>query len=109
MIPSSVKTIEKGAFYGCKYLKKLVLPKSLLTWINPIQKCPSLKKIVNRSYLDLNLDDCKGYKKWYVNGKKVTTVFAQKTAVAKGKKYIIKYNLLGGRASKKLPSVYRYG
>lgn len=109
-IPDSVTYIGKDNFSSSsRYLKKIVLPKSLQRCEETFEDCPSLKTVVNRSSLSIPLDNCKKKKTWYVNGKKKSKVPAGKTAKAKGKKYKIKYKLRGGKAKCKLPRTYRYG
>lgn len=108
-MPDTVTKIDKDAFRECGKLKELVLPKQLTVWNDPIQKCPQLKEITNRSLIEVALDDYKGGKIWYSKGKKVKKLGAGMVAKSKGKKYKIKYNLLGGKRSGKLPSGYTFG
>lgn len=108
-IPDTVTKIEKDAFRECGKLKELVLSKQLTVWENPIRKCPQLETITNCSGIEITLDDCKGNKVWYSEGKKVTKLGAGKIAKSKGRKYKISYDLLGGKRSGKLPSGYTYG
>nr|MBP3599335.1 leucine-rich repeat domain-containing protein [Eubacterium sp.] len=108
-IPNTVMTIGKDAFLECESLIELVIPEKLSVWDNPIEKCPRLKKVVNQSSMELELDHCKGNKNWYVNKKKAKKVAAGATALSKGKKFKISYDLLGGKKSGKLPSSYTYG
>lgn len=103
-IPDTVTKIEKDAFRECGKLKELVLSKQLTVWENPIRKCPQLETITNCSGIEITLDDCKGNKVWYSEGKKVTKLGAGKIAKSKGRKYKISYDLLGGKRSGKLPS-----
>jgi len=107
--PDTVTSIGKDAFSYCENLETIVVSSELLTWKSPIKECPRLKKIVNNSQILLKLNDCKGKKTWYVDGEKVKSVDAGETAKAKGKKYKINYNLLGGKKSGYLPTSYRYG
>ena len=109
-IPDSVMEIKNQAFCYCENLQKLVLPASLQTWKkNVTECCPKLKTIVNRSRLSCQIYDFDGYRIWKTNGKPVKKVPAQKTAVSKGKKLKITYELEGGRITEKLPKYYEYG
>ena len=108
-IPEGVAKIEKNVFSNCERLMEISIPSSLTTWNSPIKDCPMLRKICNLSSVELELDDCKGNKTWSVDGTKVTKLLPGKTAKAKGKKFKIKYKLLGGKKIAKLPTYYRYG
>lgn len=111
-IPDTVTYIGNEVFSDCKSLKKIVLPKRLKTkrtLFNKERECPCLKTIVNRSNVSCSLDDSNGYKVWYASGQKVTVVPPGKTARAEFKKIPLKYNLLGGRATGKLPRYHTYG
>lgn len=109
VIPEKLTAIRKDAFKGCERLKQLIVPEKLMIWDDPIGKCPALKKIVNHSARSLVLDACEGNKLWYVKGKKVSKLLPNRTAVSKGKKFKITYQLLGGKKTGDLPSSYRYG
>ena len=65
-IPSSVKTIEKGAFSGCNKLCKVVIPDSVTTIRpgtmyneKPFYNCKSLKQIVLKGYNSAILENIK--------------------------------------------------
>lgn len=109
VMPEGLTAIRKDALKGCERLKQLIVPKSLTLWENPIAKCPALKKITNHCAQSLALDSCGGNKAWYVKGKKVNTLAPGETAVSKGKKFKIRYQLLGGKKTGNLPTGYRYG
>lgn len=109
VITTELAAIRKDAFKGCERLKELIVPENLKIWEDPIQQCPSLKKIVNHSAQSLKLDTCQGNKTWYVQGKKAGKLAPGKMAVSKGKKYKISYRLLGGKKVGNLPSGYQYG
>lgn len=109
-IPDSVTEIKNQAFCYCENLQKIVLPASLQTWKkNVTERCPKLKTIVNRSRLSCQIYDFDGYRIWKTNGKPVKNVPAKKTAVSKGKKLKITYELEGGQITEKLPKYYEYG
>lgn len=109
VIPEGLTAIRTNALKGCMRLKQLIVPEKLVTWEKPIEKCPALKKVVNHCAQSLELDSCEGKKAWYVKGKKVNKLHPGETAVSKGKKYKIRYQLLGGKKTGDLPSAYRYG
>lgn len=109
VIPEELTAIRKDAFKGCQRLKQLIVPEKLMIWENPIAKCPALKKVVNHSAQSLELDVCEGNKTWYVKGKEVSKLLSGRTAMSKGKKFKISYQLLGGKKTGDLPSSYRYG
>ncbi len=109
VINKELAAIRKDAFRGCERLKKLTVPKNLKVWDDPIKKCSVLKKIVNNSTQLLKLDTCNGNKEWYVKRKKVSKLASGNTAISKGKKFKISYQLLGGKKTGNLPSGYRYG
>ena len=71
--------------------------------------CLGLTTIVNRSNKSLRLDDCKGKKKWKVNGKKAKILPGKKTAKTKKITFKITYDLRGGETMGELPSSYCYG
>lgn len=108
-IPNCVQRIGKNAFLKCERLEELVLPRNMSVWKMPIKGCAMLKKIKNNSTVDCELDDCHGNKTWHVNKKEVKKIAAGTVAIASGKKYKIQYDLLGGKALKKLPTAYEYG
>ena len=109
VLPDSIYEIEKNAFQKCENMVKFVAPAQLSVWKNPLVKCPRLRKVVNRSMRSLVLDDCNGNKTWYVQGRRVKEVKANQTAVCKGNRFKITYQLLGGKKAGKLPSSYTYG
>lgn len=110
IIPDSVKVIGSDAFANCKRLETVVLPAALAEWDESIlEGCPSLKKIDNHSNIECKVPWYKKYVTWKVGGKKVTSIPAKKVATAKGKKVRIQYDLMGGRATEKLPDSYRFG
>lgn len=109
VIPEGLTAIKKDAFKNCGRLKQLIVPESLTLWENPIANCPALKKVVNHGAQPLALDSCEGRKTWYVKRKKVDKLGPGGTAISKGKKYTIRYQLLGGKKTGDLPSAYRYG
>lgn len=109
VIPEGLTAIRKDALKSCERLKQLIVPESLTLWENPIANCPALKKVVNHGAQPLALDSCEGKKAWYVKGKKVNTLAPGETAVSKGKKFKIRYQLLGGKKTGNLPIGYRYG
>lgn len=109
VVPEGLTAIRKDALKDCEHLKQLTVPESLTLWENPIANCPALKKITNHCAQSLALDSCGGNKAWYVKGKKVNTLAPGKTAVSKGKKFKIRYQLLGGKKTGNLPTGYRYG
>ena len=108
-IPDGVQRICRNAFLKCERLEELVLPRSMSVWEMPVKGCAMLKKIKNNSAIDCELDDCQGKKTWRVNKKKVKKIAAGTVAAASGRKYKIRYDLLGGKVLKKLPSAYEYG
>ncbi len=108
-IPDSVTSIQEDAFLGCIRLRKLTLPEDLEEWNDPIADTPMLRKIRNRSQISCELDDCDNNKTWYVGKKKKNKVAPGKTAKARGKKYKIRYKLLGGKRTGDLPTSYEYG
>ena len=93
VINKELAAIRKDAFRGCERLKKLTVPKNLKVWDDPIKKCSVLKKIVNNSTQLLKLDTCNGNKEWYVKRKKVSKLASGNTAISKGKKFKISYQL----------------
>lgn len=110
VIPDTVTALRTGAFEECVSLKEMVLPAGVCeVGKNPFVKCPRLREVVNRSSQSLVLDDCNGNKTWYVQGKSVKSVKPNSTAVSKGKRFKITYDLLGGKKTGKLPSSYTYG
>ncbi len=109
VLPDGVCEVGKNAFRKCENLVKFVAPARLSVWKNPFVKCPRLREVVNRSSQSLALDDCNGNKTWYVQGKSVKSVKPNLTAVSKGKRFKITYDLLGGKKTGKLPSSYTYG
>ncbi len=108
-LPDSVEFIGRGAFDECDDLSEIVLSKELETWKEPGWDNPALKKIVNRSDRAWNIRSDKKRKNWYVNGKEVKTIPAGETAVAKGKRYSIAYQLDGGKLVGEMPESYEYG
>lgn len=132
-IASSVKVLEKGAFYscekltklsltdgveeikesaleGCVSLKELELPKSLKKFDRTaIMYCSSLIKINNQSAFEYDLcytGMIKG--DWYSDGKIVDDILPNKTIEIKPQKYKIIYDLNGGVVIKPLPSSYKH-
>lgn len=108
-IPDSVTKIKTGAFSDCKKLTTITLGKSIQK-VSPkfIKDSISVKKIVNKSSVDISLYNYKGKKIWYVGKKKTDILPAGKTARAKGKKYKIIYDTDGGKIRGKKVKSYRY-
>lgn len=110
MLPKKLKKIGAYAFYKCKRLKQITIPKTVtMLDSQAFVDCLSLTTIVNRSNKSLRLDDCKGKKKWKVNGKKAKILPGKKTAKTKKITFKITYDLRGGEAMGELPSSYCYG
>ena len=108
-IPKRIKNISEGAFDKCRALKAIILPQNIKLLENNFVDCLGLTTIVNRSNKSLRLDDCKGKKKWKVNGKKAKILPGKKTAKTKKITFKITYDLRGGETMGELPSSYCYG
>lgn len=108
-IPKRIKNISEGAFEKCRALKAIILPQNIKLLENNFVDCLGLTTIVNRSNKSLRLDDCKGKKKWKVNGKKAKILPGKKTAKTKKITFKITYDLRGGETMGELPSSYCYG
>lgn len=108
-IPKTVTAIKWGAFDKCRALKAIILPQNIKLLENNFVDCLGLTTIVNRSNKSLRLDDCKGKKKWKVNGKKAKILPGKKTAKTKKITFKITYDLRGGETMGELPSSYCYG
>ena len=109
-LPIKLKKIGTYAFYKCKRLEQITIPKTVtMLDSQAFVDCLSLTTIVNRSNKSLRLDDCKGKKKWKVNGKKAKILPGKKTAKTKKITFKITYDLRGGETMGELPSSYCYG
>lgn len=109
-LPKKLKKIGTYAFYKCKRLEQITIPKTVtMLDSQAFVDCLSLTTIVNRSNKSLRLDDCKGKKKWKVNGKKAKILPGKKTAKTNKISFKITYDLRGGEAMGELPSSYCYG
>lgn len=109
-LPKKLKKIGTYAFYKCKRLEQITIPKTVtMLDSQAFVDCLSLTTIVNRSNKSLRLDDCKGKKKWKVNGKKAKILPGKKTAKTKKITFKITYDLRGGETMGELPSSYCYG
>ncbi|CDD34180.1 putative uncharacterized protein [Roseburia sp. CAG:309] len=109
-LPKKLKKIGTYAFYKCKRLKQITIPKTVtMLDSQAFVDCLSLTTIVNHSNKSLRLDDCKGKKKWKVNGKKAKILPGKKTAKTNKISFKITYDLRGGEAKGELPSSYCYG
>ena len=98
-IPSAVNELPNNIFSKCKRLEQITIPKTVtMLDSQAFVDCLSLTTIVNRSNKSLRLDDCKGKKKWKVNGKKAKILPGKKTA---------KTNKISFKGE--LPSSYCYG
>ncbi len=110
VLPDSVEEIGWGAFMGCIRLKRLVLPASLKNWgATMVEHCPALRTVVNRSRISCELPWYKKYVTWKVGGRKTRVIPPGATGRSVGKKIPIKWNLMGGRATEKLPRYHRFG
>ena len=109
-LPKKLKKIGTYAFYKCKRLEQITIPKTVtMLDSQAFVDCLSLTTIVNHSNKSLRLDDCKGKKKWKVNGKKAKILPGKKTAKTNKISFKITYDLRGGEAKGELPSSYYYG
>lgn len=109
-LPKKLKKIGTYAFYKCKRLEQITIPKTVtMLDSQAFVDCLGLTTIVNRSNKSLRLDDCKGKKKWKVNGKKAKILPGKKTAKTKKITFKITYDLRGGETMGELPSSYCYG
>ena len=109
-LPKKLKKIGTYAFYKCKRLEQITIPKTVtMLDSQAFVDCLGLTTIVNRSNKSLRLDDCKGKKKWKVNGKKAKILPGKKTAKTKKITFKITYDLCGGETMGELPSSYCYG
>ena len=109
-LPKKLKKIGTYAFNKCKRLEQITIPKTVtMLDSQAFVDCLSLTTIVNRSNKSLRLDDCKGKKKWKVNGKKAKILPGKKTAKTKKITFKITYDLRGGETMGELPSSYCYG
>lgn len=109
-LPKKLKKIGTYAFYKCKRLEQITIPMTVtMLDSQAFVDCLSLTTIVNRSNKSLRLDDCKGKKKWKVNGKKAKILPGKKTAKTKKITFKITYDLRGGETMGELPSSYCYG
>lgn len=108
-LPDSVVTVREGAFDECYDLEEMVLSAGLEKWNEPDWDTSALKRIINRSVHIWELGSAKGKKSWYVNGKKTKKIHAGEMAIARGKKYSIKYQLNGGKLIGDMPETYQYG
>lgn len=110
VLPDSVEEIGWGAFGECIRLKRLVIPASLKNWgATIVEYCPALRTVVNRSRISCELPWYKKYVTWKVGGRKTRVIPPGATGRSVGKKIPIKWNLMGGRATEKLPRYYRFG
>ena len=109
-LPKKLKKIGTYAFYKCKRLEQITIPKTVtMLDSQAFVDCLSLTTIVNHSNKSLRLDDCKGKKKWKVNGKKAKILPGKETAKTNKISFKITYDLRGGEAKGELPSSYYYG
>ena len=109
-LPKKLKKIGTYAFYKCKRLEQITIPKTVtMLDSQAFVDCLGLTTIVNRSNKSLRLDDCKGKKKWKVNGKKAKILPGKKTSKTKKITFKITYDLRGGETMGELPSSYCYG
>lgn len=109
-LPKKLKKIGTYAFNKCKRLEQITIPKTVtMLDSQAFVDCLGLTTIVNRSNKSLRLDDCKGKKKWKVNGKKAKILPGKKTAKTKKITFKITYDLRGGETMGELPSSYCYG
>ena len=109
-LPKKLKKIGTYAFYKCKRLEQITIPKTVtMLDSQAFVDCLSLTTIVNRSNKSLRLDDCKGKKKWKVNGKKAKILPGKKMAKTNKITFKITYDLRGGETMGELPSSYCYG
>ena len=109
-LPKKLKKIGTYAFYKCKRLEQITIPKTVtMLDSQAFVDCLSLTTIVNHSNKSLRLDDCKGKKKWKVNGKKAKILPGKKMAKTNKITFKITYDLRGGETMGELPSSYCYG
>lgn len=109
-IPDTVTQIGKEAFRNCTNLKTITIGKSVQKVPKSfIKNCTVIRKVVNKSGIEVKLDTAKNKRSWYVGGKKSETVPAGTTAKAKGKKYKITYYMDQGKIKGKKPKTSEYG
>jgi hypothetical protein len=106
VIPDSVEEIGTWAFGNCERLKNLVVGKSVKkVGKNNTAVCRKLRKVENHSKISLPLYIDSSFS-WFIGKKKVKKVTPGKTVYAKGKRYLVKYLLNGGKVSGKLPKYH---
>ncbi len=109
-LPDSVTEMGWNVFKGCTRLEKIVLPASLSDWgYNELMDCPNLRTIVNRSKIPCEISYYKKYITWKVGKKKTRTIPPGKTGKAVAKKIPIKWHLMGGQTTGKLPKYFHFG
>nr|MBP3598496.1 leucine-rich repeat protein [Eubacterium sp.] len=110
ILPDSVTEIGDSTFSQCYRLKKIVLPVSLISWnVYAVRDCPALRTVVNRSKVSCEMIWYSKYITWKVGKKKTRTIPPGKTGKAIAKKIPIKWHLMGGTATGKLPKYFRFG
>lgn len=110
LLPDSVSEIGLLAFADCPRLKKIVIPASLSSWdILILDCCPGLREVVNHSRLPCKIPGYKKYVTWKVGKKETRVIPPGKTGKSVGKKLPVKFDLMKGTATGKLPSSYRFG
>lgn len=110
LLPDSVTEIDTGAFRGCTRLRKIVVPASLRRWDPGIIKgCPGLRVVANHSDVFCRIPWYKKYVTWKVGKEKVTGIPPGRTGKGIAKKIPIRYDLMGGEVTGKLPEYFRFG
>lgn len=108
-VPDSVECLDEHMLSGADNLKTLIVGKGVLNVKKTFaSKAMSLRKIVNHSQVTIPLPLEKDRRRWFVGGKEVKKIKPGKTALMRGKKYKVTYDLGGGKAVSKLPKTHTY-
>lgn len=106
-LPDGVTEIGKKAFANCESIKEFLLPRGLEEYSpDAILRCYALQKVENASSYSWALCIKHMEGTWHCDGKEVTDVLPGKSATITSKTYPIQYDLNGGVATGKLPTVY---
>lgn len=113
VIPDSVEKIEPMAFYRAYGLTKVTIGKGVKEIGNSIfLEADRVREINNLSAVSFDITQT-GTKtdlvSWFVNGKQTKSIPPFSTALGRGRKYKLAYQLNGAKVKGKLPKSYRYG
>ena len=108
-LPETLTSIGIKCFEDCRRLKQVEIPAKVTEAEGIFDGNDDLRKVVNHSAVNIDVNWRDSGLSWYVDKEKTTLVPSGKTAKATPKKYKISYKLEGGKMKGKKVKTYTYG